>query len=228
MCITIPQLKQILIEHDVEYLYHANTVATAVTFLSHGGLLSRGAVEEQNLFQTPQESDALDKQLGVFFDIFFDSDDIHARAHDLNAYGPITFVYSVDVLDTLHDKAVKVTKDNPIRWNETTTETERYFTELIPMSFEYHKGAFQQHLTICNIHEPLAFSPYLVKVLIENPNIPNTTYFDKAVDTIQRLLERNGLDVSLFEVRQCSNDCNCQVKYKSYKEGFTYHRFKIK
>lgn len=212
MSIAIPQLKQLLIEHNVEYLYHANTVATAVTFLSYGGLLSRGAVEEQNLFQTPQESDSLDKQLGVFFNIFFDSDDIHARAHDINAYGP----NSIDVFDTLLDKVVKVTKDNPIRWDETTTETERYFTELIPMSLVYHKGAFQQHLTICNMHDPLAFSPYLVKVLIENPNIPNTVYFDKAVDTIQNLLECNGLDVPL-EVRQCSNDCNCQVKYKSYK-----------
>lgn len=227
MSITVAQIKEILLDNDVEYLYHANTVATSVTFLLHGGLLSRGAIEEQGLFQTPQESDALDKKLGVFYDIFFDSDDIHSRAHDLNSYGPVTFVYSIDVLDTLQDKVVKVTKDNPIHWNETTTEAERYFLELIPMRFEYQKGAFQQHLTICNIHEPLPFSPHLVKVLIENPNISNTRYFDKAVETIEKLLERNKLDVPLV-VRKCSDDCKCQVKYKSYKEGFTYHRFKIR
>lgn len=227
MSISIPQIKQILIDNDVEYLYHANTVATSVTFLSHGGLLSRGAVEEHGFFQTSQESDDLDKKLGVFFDIFFDSDDIHARAHDLNAYGPVTFVYSINVLDTLENNAVKVTQDNPIRWNETTTEAERYFTELIPMRFEYHKGAFQQHLTICDIYDPLPFSPHLVKIILDNPNIPNTAYFDKAVDTIKKLLKDNFLDIPL-EIRQCSDSCKCQIKYKSYKEGFTYHRFKIK
>lgn len=227
MGITVSQIKQILIDNEVEYLFHANTVATSVTFLTQGGLLSRGAVEEKGLFQTPQKSDVLDKRLGVFFDIFFDSDDIHARAKDLNGYGPITFVYSIDLLDTLTDKVVKVTQDNPIRWNKATPETERYFTELIPMRSKYEKGAFQQHLTICNIHQPLPFKPYLVKLLIENPNISNTTYFDNAVTKIKGLLEDNCLDVPL-EIRQCPDNCKCQIKYKNYKEGFTYHRFKIK
>lgn len=225
--VTALQIKQILIDSDVKYLFHANTVATSVTFLLHGGLLSRGAVEEQGLYQTPQESDELDKRLGVFNDIFFDSDDIHARAHNFNAYGPVTFVYSLDVLDTIKNNEVLVTRDNPIRWNKTTTEAERYFTERVQMRYEYQKGVFKQHLTICNIHEPLPFTPHLVKVLIENPNIPNTTYFDEAVDSLTKLLEHNNLGVPL-EVRQCPGNCKCQTSYKRYKEGFTYHRFKIR
>lgn len=227
MSVTVSQIKQVLIDNEVEYLYHANTVVTSISFLLNGGLLSRGAVEEINCTQTPQKTDDLDKRLGVYFDIFFDSDDIHARAKDLNSYGPVTFVYSIDILDTLKDKVVKITKDNPIRWSETTPEEERYFTELIPMRFEYQKGAFRQHLLICDMHEPLSFNPYLVKIIIDNPNIDNTTYFDKAVNAIQTILVQKGISAPL-EVRECPADCKCKQKYKNFKEGFTYHRFKVR
>lgn len=227
MSITISEIKQLLIDNEVEYLYHANTVATSISFLLKSGLLSRGAIEEINFFQTPQQTDELDKRLGVYFDIFFDSDDIHARAKDLNSYGPVTFVYSIDILDALKDKVVRITRDNPIRWNEATPEEERYFTELIPMRFEYHKGAFQQHLLICDMHEPLPFNPYLVKIIIDNPNIANTEYFDKAVNAIQTILTKMSISAPL-EIRECPADCKCQQKYKTFKEGFTYHRFKIR
>lgn len=227
MDITISQIKQVLLDKGVKYLYHANTVATSVTFLSNGGVLSRGAVEEKGLFQTPQRSDEMDKQLGVFFDIFFDSADIHARANDLNAYGPVTFVYSIDVLDALGDHEVKITRDNPIRWDDTMGEEKRYFTKLISLQTAYQKGAFKQHLTICNIHEPLPFSPYLVKIMIDNPNIPNTTYFDEAVDQINSLLKQGEIKAPL-EIRQCSEHCKCQEKYKNYSHEFIYNKFKIR
>ena len=32
MSITVSQIKKVLLDNDVEYLYHANTVATSVTF----------------------------------------------------------------------------------------------------------------------------------------------------------------------------------------------------
>lgn len=227
MCITVSEIKQVLIDNEVEYLYHANTVATAITFLTQGGLLSRGAVEERDLFQTPQQTDELDKRVGVYYDIFFDSDDIHARAKDLNSYGPVTFVYSIDILDTLKDKTIRITKDNPIRWDESTPEEERYFTELISLRFEYKKGAFQQHLTICDMHTPLSFNPYLTKILIENPRINNTEYFDKALNKIQKIMNERRIKAPL-EIRQCPDDCKCHEKYQTFKEGFTYHRFKIR
>lgn len=227
MGITVSQIKQVLLENGVEYLYHANTVATSISFLLKGGLLSRGAMEENNCFQTLQQTDELDKRLGVYFDIFFDSDDIHARARDLNNYGPVTFVYSINVLDDLKDKVVRITRDNPIRWNEETPEEERYFTELLPMKFEYQKGVFQQHLLVCDMHEPLPFAPHLIKIIIDNPNIVNTAYFDKAFSGIQTVLLKKGMDIPL-EIRKCSAECKCQQKYKKYKEGYIYHKFKIR
>lgn len=64
------EIKQILISKQINYLYHSNTVETSITFLRHGGLLSRGAVEKNGLNQTPQRSDEIDKQLGIYNDIF--------------------------------------------------------------------------------------------------------------------------------------------------------------
>lgn len=226
MPITVPEIKQILIDKEIEYLYHANSVATSVTFLEQGGLLSRGAVEERGLFQTEQQTDELDQQLNIYYDLFFDSVDIHVWANDLNSYGPITFVYSIDILDTLHDNIVKITRDNPIRWSTLMTEEERYFTDLNQMRLEYQKGIFKQHLTICNMHQPLPFEPYLDRILIENPNIQNTSYFNNAFNRIQSILQNKGIRAPL-EVRNCPADCNCQRKYHNYQEGFIYHRFKI-
>lgn len=103
-------------------MYHANTVATACTFLENGGLLSRGYVEDHDLFQTSQRSDEHDQHVDVFYDIFFDSVDVHKRGNDRNKYGPVTFVYSVGVIDTLSEGELQITKDNPIRWKADMPE----------------------------------------------------------------------------------------------------------
>ena len=149
-------IKNILLEKGVTNLYHANTVITASTFLEHGGILSRGYVEDFGLRQTYQSTDELDKKVGVFHDIFFDSTDIHERRHSFNYYGPVLFVYSINVMDILSEGQIKITKDNPIRWNSGMTEEEKYFTSETELQSEYYKGTFKQHLTICNQIEPLS------------------------------------------------------------------------
>ena len=55
-------------------LYHANAASTALSFLENGKILSRSHVEAhpQVCWQTRQPSDATDKRLGVFNDVFFD------------------------------------------------------------------------------------------------------------------------------------------------------------
>lgn len=50
-------IKHILLEKGVTHLYHANTVATACTFIENNGLLSRGAVDDLGLYQTSQATD---------------------------------------------------------------------------------------------------------------------------------------------------------------------------
>ena len=186
---TNKDIQRILLEKEVAHLYHANSMATACTFLENGGLLSRGAFEDFGLYQTPQETDATDKLLDVYYDIFFDSVDIHEKIGKINHYGPIVFVYSTDVLETLPEGTIQITKDNPIRWSPNTPENRRYFSSEEELYFGYTKGDFTQHITLRHQTEALPFD-YLEKIIIDNPMIDNASYFENAYCHLQFLIEK--------------------------------------
>lgn len=224
MGIDAQKVKEILVSRGVTELYHANTVVTSLSFLRSGGLLSRGYAEDIGLPQTPQRTDVSDKQFGIYYDIFFDATDIHQRARNLNHYGPISFVYSVDVLDH-PDIEVKVTKVNPQYWAPDQEAEKRYFLTEAALRLRYSSTDFGQHITICNMHTPLPFVPYLQKIVIEDPQIEDTSLLDNAVKAIQDELNHQRLTIPL-QIRECSEDCRCHEAYKQRKKGFAYHRFK--
>lgn len=217
-------VKKVLLEKEVEYLYHVNTVATSLSYINNGGLFSRGAATNLNLVQTPQTSDASDIELGIFFDVFFDSCDIHSRAKRINDYGPVTFVFGIDVLDEYQNYDVKITKSNPIYWTNDMSEEEKYFCAIEEQRENFQYGNFAQEITICGIEEAVNFE-HLLEIIIEDPKIENTIYFDKAYKSITNALSRSDIDVS-FVIRKCSDKCTCKERYNSVKEGYVYHRFK--
>lgn len=223
---TNKEIKQILSDKGITHLYHANTVATACTFIENDGLLSRGAIEDMGLYQTSQMTDDSDKDYDVFYDIFFDSVDIHQRSRRVNTYGPVVFVYSIDVLDVLPPDCVRITKSNPKYWNTSMSENDKYFLTPNELSLFYERGNFQQHLTIRHQMNPLSFD-YLERIIIDDPGVEDTRYFDDAYHHLQDLLDEYAPDV-LLEVRQCPADCGCQIQYNSYKIGYTYYRFHFK
>lgn len=53
------EVYRILREKGLQYLYHANTVATSLTFIKQNALLSRHYVEANNLVQTWQKLQVL-------------------------------------------------------------------------------------------------------------------------------------------------------------------------
>ena len=82
----------LLRQYGKNSIFHANTVATSLSFLRNDGLLSRYYVKTHpaTCHQTPQYTDETDRQLGVDNDIFFDVENIW----DLNMtcfYGPVVF-----------------------------------------------------------------------------------------------------------------------------------------
>ena len=220
------RIKEILVANEVTQLYHANTVVTSLTFLRSGGLLSRGYVEDINAPQTSQQTDDSDKDLGIYYDIFFDATDIHQQARNLNFYGPVSFVYSIDVLDHPNIE-VKVTKRNPQYWASNQDEAERYFLDESELEFCYNPKDFGQHITICDMHAPLPFIPYLQKIIMDDPQIEDNKYFVQAVSVMQKELVRQGIVAPLC-IRECPEDCKCHKAYREHKEGYVYHRFKTK
>lgn len=215
------EVKKVLVNHNVRELFHSNTVITSLIFINNGGLISRGTAEDCNLSQTSQISDEKDKLLGIYYDIFFDSVDIHKRAKEVNKYGPILFVYSVDLLDELEKYDICVTKDNPIRWETGMVNNERYYTDYEELDADFVKGDFAQHITIRNFKEVFSFD-YLTEIIIDYPGSKYQKYFDKAYNTLLQALNNNNIEVPVV-IRECSNECKCKEKYSNV--GYTYYRF---
>ncbi len=64
------EAKECLLNAGVQHLYHANTVATAISFINSGGLIARETMKRMNFHQTEQQRDGIDKALGIYDDIF--------------------------------------------------------------------------------------------------------------------------------------------------------------
>lgn len=115
------ELANLLRQRSFSSICHVNTVATALTYLRQGGLLSRQYVanNSQSCFQTVQNSDEKDKSFNIFNDIFFDAENIWEKmSSTICFYGPVVFMYDVAVLDQFQN--VYVSMSNPKYWNNGT------------------------------------------------------------------------------------------------------------
>ncbi|MBP5431395.1 hypothetical protein [Ruminococcus sp.] len=217
------EIKTHLLKNGITELFHANTVTTSLSFISEGGLLSRGEVEKRGLKQTPQPSDADDKLYNIWNDIFFDSCDVHKRVCNANKYGPVCFVFSVDLLDDTSLPPIRITKNNPFNWeNNITDNIENNYIDDIS---EYQKGNIAMHLTFCDCHTEIPFSSYLKKIIIDDPHLDDNDIFEKAKNSILEQLRINNIDCEL-QIRHCRL-CNCIKKYNSFKPKGIEYRFGI-
>lgn len=133
------EIKTYLLEKGVTELFHANTVTTSISFFKAGGLLSRGEVENRGLKQTSQLSDNDDKIYNIWNDIFFDSCDIHHMLKCPNKYGPVCFVFSIDLLDDPMLPEIRITRSNPYNWEKNNTDINYIEEQYIDEISEYKK-----------------------------------------------------------------------------------------
>lgn len=217
-------VKNCLLNAGVDHLYHVNTVVTSLSFINQCGLLSRQTAEILGVAQTPQSSDDIDREFGIYNDIFFDSVDIHDRAKLPNEYGPVMFVYSVDVLDTLTEYDICITKDNPIYWEDGMQDNEKYFNNEKEILFGFSKGDFNKHITVRNISKPLPFD-YLEEIVIDNPGTMNYELLTEAKGALEAAAKNIGLRIPIT-VRNCSANCGCHQKYTMSNQRYVYDRFK--
>ena len=218
-------VKQVLKRKNRRYLYHANSVITSLTFLRNGGLMSREIVEKSHLPQSPQITDDDDKKFHIYNDIFFDSMDLHKRFANLNHYGPVLFVYSIDVLDLLDDYEIQVTKNNPKNWPETIAEEDKYHRDAKDWESHFFEGDFGKHITVKNISEPIGFE-HLKTILLDDPGSDEDRKkcFDEAVEAISAELVKIKQD-GILKIRKCPPRCKCKESYQSKRLGYTKHRF---
>lgn len=209
-------------EQGIEYLYHANTVTTACTFIHNGGLLSRGAVEHFGLNQTPQMSDNDDRTYNVWNDIFLDNIDLHTRFSKPNYYGPVLFKLSLELLKDPYLPEIYVTKNNPIYWKNDMELADKYFQNIDEFKNVYRLGSFREMFTLKETFNILPFENYLVEIILDFTNV-SIEYNDSRgvlnLDDYASSALNNALHTSSYNYdhikksfRKCSN-CSCQHKY---------------
>lgn len=211
---------EVLRNKDVKHLHHANTVRTSCTFLRDGRLLARGVVEDRGLPQTPQKSDAKDKKYGVWCDVFLDGVDIHERAAWRCEYGPVLFVFDIEVLGTL--TSVWVTKTNPIRWKDGQSQSDRYFASVTELEESYQYGDFGKSIVLRNTAGMLGMKSFLEKILLDNPNRTdraNVDSFSQAMGALRASAQAGPLNRVAIEPRICKAGCGCPSQYVDMKDA---------
>jgi hypothetical protein len=209
------QLYDFFIGKEIYTLYHANSVTTSTTYFEQNGILSRGAVENQNLIQTTQSSDEIDKVLNVWDDVFLDSTDLHHYFKRQNYYGPILFEFDVKLILN-KDYEIWITKDNPIYWNATFTDEQRYFQTVNELADEWDKHERQKMMiTIRNNSTPILFE-YVRRLIVDDPRVTvdNQTIhlFNEAKKKIKATIDDNHILNGKFITRECTN-CWCRDNY---------------
>lgn len=215
----------ILKEKDVQYLYHANTVATALTFIEEGALLSRHYVESNGLFQTPQDSDEKDKHYGIWDDVFIDGVDNHFQHKRHNIYGPVLFVLKPELLLEINKHPLLVTRYNPQYWDNFPTWKSRYIADLTELKRDYknwQNNSSRMMFTIRSCGKYVAFSKYLKAVVVERANYyvgkgDNRREIAIAVrSALRKALDAHGLEHVPVELKHADGNftgCSCIGSY---------------
>jgi hypothetical protein len=215
------KLAAALEDAGVDALYHANTVTTACTFLSQGALLARGVVADRRLPQTPQSSDSLDKLHRIWRDLFVDAVDIHDRIWRRNLYGPVLFVFDLEMLRRPPVSAAWVTRKNPTKWNSGESRGLRFFRSVDEFARTYNLGDFDNMIVIRNIGGVLPLRGSLRYLLVDNPgelSFPNHTMspLPHALQALRKAARQGGLKWLRIRVRDCPRLCGCHQDYATY------------
>lgn len=204
-------------------LHHANSVTTSCTFLEQGGLLSRGYVDDHGLKQTPQPaSDEIDKKFDIWHRIFVDHVDIHDRAGRKKApnyYGPVLFVFSLDILLGLApDTEILVTKKNPVHWCDGEPDGDRWFRSVDELAKSIRFGNFDKMLVIRTGSEKLDFPERRARILLDDPVRKLSSGGGAYAHAESRLktAAASGKGQADIQRRKCRAGCVCVEKYATW------------
>lgn len=205
----------------VHSLHHANSVQTACLFLQQGRLLARGTVEERGFHQTAQISDDMDRSYGIWYDIFLDSVDIHARASQRNFYGPVLFVIDLSVFDERWLSTVWITKKNPTKWRPNDAPADRYFQSIDELERDFVRGNFGQMIMLRHVGGVLRLGPYLKELVVDDPHwtFDGLDVYAQTIGALRASAWQGRLGEIAISRRTCPAECGCSGQYKKALEA---------
>lgn len=206
----------LLEEKGVSHFYHANTVATSMSFLAAGGLLSRGDVERVGLVQTRQASDEDDMKFDVWDDVFIDIVDMHGFFPRQNYYGPVLFKFSKDFL-LAEGGDLWVTKNNPVYWKAELEHQDKYFMDVEELDRTWDAYPLQQKMfTVRKPGRPILFD-YLEEIVVDDPDLVinnEILLVEEAMNSITVALQACSNIEAQVRIRECSC-CYCRDNYNA-------------
>lgn len=208
------EVVNVLKRKGIYNIFHANSVLTSCHFLKKGSIVSRGSIERLNLAQTEQYTDDIDQMYGIWFDLFFDSSDIHHRAKRPNKYGPVTFVFNIDIL--LSSSITWITKRNPAHWDELD-QIDKWFQSLEEVEEDFLSGEFCQHIVMRNTGGETPFKDHLIEVILDDPmkrTTQKTSYYSMAYGALMNSACYGKQNITISR-RNCPDNCTCIRKYKN-------------
>lgn len=226
---TPKEVYEVLRKIGARNLHHANTVTTSCTFLEQGALLSRAYVEANGLKQTPQESDAIDKKYGIWDRVFLDHVDIHyrgGRTKGPNQYGPVLFVFDLDLLlRLLQTTEIGVTRSNPVHWKDKDKDETRWYVSPGELAQDITFGDFNKMLVINT--SKIDFLDRKVRIELDNPQRTLSTGEDAYTYAELRLKSAAQTGQVTAEITRhiCRSDCRCVSTYNSYGVAYFDSRF---
>jgi hypothetical protein len=212
-------VKEIFFEKDIGKLYHANSVLTSCNFLREGFLFSRGSVERQGFPQTEQYSDTLDKQMGLWYDVFVDTVDIHERAKRINSYGPVLFELDVDSLLSESLGKIWISKLNPTAWDGKTRQA-RWFQSLDEVRANFTKGTFNHMVVFRHSGGQIPLSKHLKRIILDDPNVHyiegGIDFYSIAYGALKASMTLGKINVPIVK-RKCTAECKCSYRHEDPK-----------
>lgn len=218
------ELYEILSSKGIQNLYHANTIATSITFLNEKNLLSRKYVAENGLFQTNQYSDEVDKKFNIWDDIFLDAMDIHTEFKRPNKYGPFLFSFDTSLLKSDDVQNIRITKSNPVYWKLSQSESDWYYSDLNEFNDKYKKGNKLKDvgsmIILRDINGKFPLRPHINRLILDNPNLvvnyKNEQQYlaNILTEKISDVINQNGFNDVQKHLRHKHNIFNCECWYK--------------
>ncbi len=213
----------VLKDKGITELYHCNTLMTSLTFIEARALLSRGYVEQHELKQTPQRSDAEDVEYNVWDDVFMDGFDIHKKYGTPNKYGPILFVMKLEVLLMPEICPILVTRANPWYWKNYPAWESRYVQTTEEIKELYLTGKIKDSMMMFTFRSPgtsIKLNKFLKEIVIDQPGYKiiktNRDLGEIVFSKITSALRDNGLGqipVRFRHAEEKFNWCTCKHQY---------------